>query len=844
MKLNRAATADVIEEIRRSVSSELSRLPEEPDPDAVSPKDFAAARVHVRYLGAHVLNDTRARFGFWTPEVVEERIDPEMVVLEMFTPDLSFELTMKEQRIPVSVETVPTVRDGEFTWAVVDGVTAGNSTTIGTLYRLRFIDRSGTVRHVYDPLASSVPFGAAAPAELYDIEGMLSRRRDVDHFPSRSTSPDPDGTPRVNAPVSLLEIHIATATRSGTIAGLTREYRRIAEELNGGTPIDQLRPSDKALAGYEAIQLMPIEPTILYESGPTFWIDHGDGTITLRRPDTTNWGYDVITAASPAPNPVLLESGRPDELMELIETLHTFPGGAIHIVFDIVYGHADNQALHLLNRHFFAGANMYGQNLNYRHPVVRAMLLEMQRRKSNYGVDGIRVDGAQDFKYWVSGEDALYHDDEYLRLMNDLKQEAAGVEYRPWMVFEDGRPWPRDDWELASSYHEVTRTLPRVVQWGPLTFAHNTPFLFTFWIGKWWRIREILESGAHWITGNSNHDTLRRGTQVHPDAMVNTYLGTTLPEVFENGYDNGVSRLFDMFLPGIPMDFLNANLRGPWSFMRNTDATWAIKVVSEETWFLDWNVSPDRFVQPWAFSRLKQLGFRSLAGLKQFIRALDGAVRTGRYDADSLAEQLNSVRPRLEGPSRYTGEDLFAVARAWMDDVHEFCNLDHYRSATDGDPFRRRQRRFALEVLLFRRRERWLAGNFSGSDTFDYLHPAQGSVVVAGYRHRPEVVAVPDGPLPLPRVAPDSRWSDLCFVANLEGAPRRVVPAEHLPAEVAAAKGLRDEGPDGGGLSGGWQPLLVTPRLAESRGEAIWFDEAVPLANGHGVLFGYDPGSA
>ncbi|MFW5643347.1 MAG: hypothetical protein ACOCYQ_04915, partial [Alkalispirochaeta sp.] len=89
----------------------------------------------------------------------------------------------------------------------------------------------------------------------------------------------------------------------------------------------------------------------------------------------------------------------------------------------------------------------------------------------------------------------------------------------------------------------------------------------------------------------------------------------------------------------------------------------------------------------------------------------------------------------------------------------------------------------------------------------------------------------------------DSRWSDLCFVANLEGAPRKMVPAEHLPAEIAAAKGLRDESPSGGGSSGGWKPLLVTPRLAESRETEIRFDEGVTLANGHGVLFGYDPGS-
>ena len=74
---------------------------------------------------------------------------------------------------------------------------------------------------------------------------------------------------------------------------------------------------------------------------------------------------------------------------------------------------------------------MYGQNLDYRQPMVREILLEMQRRKSNYGIDGIRVDGAQDFKYWDAEAGQLYHDDDYLRRMNELVQEGAGVQYRP-----------------------------------------------------------------------------------------------------------------------------------------------------------------------------------------------------------------------------------------------------------------------------------------------------------------------------------------------------------------------------------------------------------------------------
>jgi hypothetical protein len=501
-----------------------------------------------------------------------------------------------------------------------------------------------------------------------------------------------------------------------------------------------------------------------------------------------------MTVASPAPNPTLLRSGRPDELLDLISTLHAFPGAPVKVVLDVVYGHADNQTLELLNRHYFAGANMYGQNLNYRHPVVRAVLLEMQRRKSDYGVDGVRVDGAQDFTYWVPEERKLYHDDDYLRLMNDVEQEAAGVRYRPWMVFEDGRPWPRDDWELASSYREVTKQLPNVVQWGPLTFAHNTPFLFTFWISKWWRIEEILEVGSHWITGNSNHDTLRRGTQVDPAERINTYLGATLPRILANAYDNPASRMLDVFLPGIPMDFLNANMRAPWSFIRNTDDRYGVKVVSEEAFFLDWAVSEGTFARPESFSRLKARGFTDLAELRRFLRALDAAVRATDYRPPAVARLLNSLEPPLPGPRPFSEAVLKTIARAWMDDVHDYCTVSRY--ADDLDPVRAARN---LEVREFARARPWLTGNLREGEYLERIRPTDGSVIFYGLRADP------------------AGGERLLFVANLEGAPRTVTPAARAGSGLAAT---------------GWQTALATRGLEHARA-----DEPVELPNGSAVLF-------
>ena len=69
----------------------------------------------------------------------------------------------------------------------------------------------------------------------------------------------------------------------------------------------------------------------------------------------------------------------------------------------------------------------------------------------------------------------------------------TGGTFTDLVVFEDGRPWPQEDWELSSDYRAVIKDQPEVFQWGPLTFAHNTPFLYTFWLSKYWRIREMLE---------------------------------------------------------------------------------------------------------------------------------------------------------------------------------------------------------------------------------------------------------------------------------------------------------------------------------------------------------------
>jgi len=699
-----------------------------------APTAFDGEREIARRLGAHVEDDGRATFGFWTPELLDNRVPDGDIFLEVLAPEEPLDLTRAHQHLQFARAYLPVARFEAHTFATINGMVAGTRRQVGDFYALIWRDAHGDWHRILDPLAASLPFGAFAPAELYDTNAMQAARCDLAYYKALQAYEVHKFPP----PTNILQIHVPTATAGGTLANLTRQFERLAERFAADLPLE---PSDQLYLGYDAVQLLPVEPTTVYETGPAFWEEtcHQNDhiSVTLTRPDTTNWGYDIVISGMAAVNPVLLESGRPDELVDLVAVLHNFPKKHKMLILDMVFGHADNQGLGALNAHFFAGPNMYGQNLDYRNPAVRAILLEMQRRKVNFGADGVRVDGAQDFKWYDAATQTIRHDDDYLDLMSSVEQEVAGIRYRPWFVFEDGRPWPQEDWELSSTYRAVIenqRDDPDVFQWGPLTFAHNTPFLYSFWLSKYWRIREIMEDGSNWISGTANHDTLRRGTQVSPKLNVNTRLGETRMDILDKAYDNpAVSMLTYAAFPGVPMDFLNATSRASWGFIRNQDDRYGVKVVAEEAISLKWQVDEYAYSVPQNFRRLKEIGFETRDDLLRFFEFLPALVEVTEYDLNVITGLLNSVEPKLAGPVHYTAAELKHIARAWMDDMHEYCNVSNSIIGLDW-----RQTDFMFKLRKFRRANPWLRHNLGTDDHFDYLRPIEGRAVFACLRHAPD----------------------------------------------------------------------------------------------------------
>ena len=790
---------------------------------SASEDPFAFARHVAPLLGATPRPEGTVAFGFWVPRLVREHVADADIFLEVFDPIDALDPTVARSTVRFRRTRVPLRRRQALVFGVVSGIAVGDRERLGSFYALTYPDGDGAWQQVIDPMAASMPFGAFAPAEVYDMAALARRRGDLGYWAelSRTAGEDRCGENIVKQgpTANILQLHVPTATAGGTLASLASWFEHLAGRVRGGA---ELTPHEQAFLGYDAVQLLPVEPTTVYETGPGFWepvADPAGGTadgaggpavgtsangssgdevtVELRRPDTTNWGYDVPIAGSAAVNPTLLASGRPDELVDLATALHTFPDRPIRLVADVVYGHADNQGTLVLDDDWFAGPNMYGQNLDYRNPWVRAMLLEMQRRKIDFGFDAVRIDGAQDFKFYDSEAHELRHDDDFLREMSDVVQEVGGCRYRPWMIFEDGRPWPEPDWELSSTYRGVIEEQhdDDVFQWGPLTFAHNTPFVYGFWLRSWWRIRQILDHGSTWISGCANHDTLRRGTQVSPELYINERLGETKLQILDKAYDNpAIEMLTYCAFPGVPMDFLNASMRAAWGFIRNQDDRYGVKVLSEEAISLIWQVDEDFYPLAANFKRLKKLGFETLDELQRFMDLLPALVEVTDYDLDTICRLINDVEPPLAGPLPLDPSGLKGIARAWMDDMHAYSNVDRWVGRLDP-----KQTDYNLAVRSFRHDRRWLRGDLRGDDVFDYLQPVDGHAVFASLRH------APDGD------------EQVLVVANMEGGHAELVPTEvDLPGVT----------PDG------WHLALRTPEIGSD-----YLGGPITLRDSSGVVF-------
>ena len=155
-----------------------------------APDRFDAGKQIARRLGA-LVDGEQVEFGFWTPELQDWRIADGDVFLEVLRPQEELDLTASQGDVRFDRVLLPVARCEAFTFAAATGLRAGSRDQIGDFYALVYRDQEGAYHRILDPLASSLPYGAFSPAEIYDLPAMQARRQDKGYFCLLYTSPSP-----------------------------------------------------------------------------------------------------------------------------------------------------------------------------------------------------------------------------------------------------------------------------------------------------------------------------------------------------------------------------------------------------------------------------------------------------------------------------------------------------------------------------------------------------------------------------------------------------------------------------------------------------------------------------
>ncbi|MGD1900059.1 MAG: glucosylglycerol hydrolase, partial [Phormidesmis sp.] len=229
---------------------------------------FEIGQELARRMGAHPIANGLTEIGFWVPELAGQLATGRNIYLEIFTAVEPVDFGASQQRISFRYECVEVPLQGEFVWAVISGMQPGSRDRLGSLYWLRYRDLAdGALHTIRDIAPYSLPYGVFAPAELYDMETLQRTRKDLDYLRDRAAAPPvipaekgiEPALPREGAPNNILQIHIPTASAEGTLAGLGKIYRKIADKIEADEP---LTPAEQHYVGYDALQFLPTEPTI------------------------------------------------------------------------------------------------------------------------------------------------------------------------------------------------------------------------------------------------------------------------------------------------------------------------------------------------------------------------------------------------------------------------------------------------------------------------------------------------------------------------------------------------------------------------------------------------------
>lgn len=662
-----------IPRISQSRVDDLERFHADFDPQLQGWHELARA------LGARPRGEL-VEFTFWLPQHSGFRGAP---MLEILSPRSDPQLWFSPAGFEAERFLFELKGTGHSWWTALAGLGVGSRHGWGDLYRLH-LPRGRRWVSAVDPLAGSLPFGSFGPAEIYSLTACQKDRADLAYLRRRSRETPP------SRPTLVLEVHTQTATDGGTLGGLKRWIEESFQCPSGRGPIP---PQDWLLRDFDGVQLMPLEPVAEPVGLASVWNEPprtGPWRVRPDPPQIVNWGYDTLLAGFPAISPGLLEAGRPHEAVDLIAALHNLPQGGVRVFLDLVLGHAHRQAEKLLPPDYFAGPNRYGLNLNYSHPMVRAILLEMVRRKLMLGADGVRFDATQDIQVCDPATGIRRHDDEFLRELGRIEAEVGEIRFQPLRIFEDTRPWPARGWRKRAGFDSGLRDGSADLQWGPVSFPNFSRDLQTCRRSRRRPLLQTLERGADWISGRSTHDTYRQECRLW---------GLLPPQSSRISrsklFDPPLALLLYTVLPGIPLEFLNALAEQPWGFFRNVDhhGSGQGRDIPGE----------------WGFIR------NCLAELEPREKELFSSLRKqGNGNARLLADLLRQASgsgdpPPSRGGSREPEERKKSIDTMWLRALQGFCTVKPGEEPEEAQ-------RWLAGLRRIRIRKGWLARPLTASD--------------------------------------------------------------------------------------------------------------------------------
>jgi 1,4-alpha-glucan branching enzyme len=283
--------------------------------------------------------------------------------------------------------------------------------SLGQKYKYEIFTRDGNLLIKSDPYAFSAEVRPATASIVTDLA------------PLKKTSEPPLGANRLDAPITIYEVHLGSWRRKAEEGDRWLTYRELAEEL----------PAYVAELGFTHVEFLPV----------------------TEHPFDGSWGYQPIGLYAPTSR-----FGSPADFLALVDAFHR---RGVAVILDWVPGHFPDDP-HGLGR--FDGTAVYehANPLQGRHQDWDTLIYNFGRREvsnfllanalfwlDRYGVDGLRVDAVASMLYldysrpqggWIPNKYGGRENIEAIEFIRRFNTEVFGHFPNATTMAEESTAWP------------------------------------------------------------------------------------------------------------------------------------------------------------------------------------------------------------------------------------------------------------------------------------------------------------------------------------------------------------------------------------------------------------------